>query len=136
MKKMLVVAILFVIFAVIGPAYADSVDGLWAFSASDTVYFVMVRANGGTLLATVLGGFSNDRLNWWQPYFGTFNGTTGNLSLIVTSQSNGNLFQSADLTFDLTSPTTAILIVTNCTNFPNQNNCPPIGTIFSLAKIY
>jgi hypothetical protein len=139
MKKLLsvamLVAMLVVMLAVITPAYAGDVDGLWYSSTPDHQSVAMARVNEGYLLFTVMGDFTTN-MNFWMPFFGPFDGTTGDLSLILTSEANGNLAQLATLTFRLTSPTTATVTTTSCTNFENQDNCLPNGTVLNLTKIF
>ena len=135
MKKLLVVAMLFMMFAVITPAYAGDTDGLWYHPESEGGFFAMTRANGGYILFTVMDLYEM-KMEAWMPFFGPFNGTSGDLSLILTSEANGNIAQSMTATFNLTSPTTATITITSCTSFPQQNNCPDSSPVFDLVKIF
>lgn len=139
MKKLssvaMLVAMLVAMFAVSTPAYAGDVEGLWYYSAPDGQSVAMARVNEGYLLLTIMGNLTSN-MDYWMPFFGPFDGTTGNLSLILTSEANGNLPQSSTVTFSLTSPTTATLTVTSCTNFGNQDNCPPNGSVVNFTKIF
>lgn len=141
MKKLLSAAMLMVslvvMLGVITPAYAGDADGLWYSPLPDNSgpYLAMTRVNGGSMLFTFLDCWGW-RMADWVPLFGSFDGTTGNLSVILTSEANGNMPQSATATFTLTSATTAKLTISSCVNFPNQNNCPPDGTVLNLTKIF
>ncbi|MGE5301206.1 MAG: hypothetical protein ACM3MB_09630 [Acidobacteriota bacterium] len=135
MKKAVVVMMLLGLLAVITPAYAGDVDGLWIFvGASDTsqVSFGMVRENADILLVTIL---TADTLAWI-PMYGPFDGTNANLSLLLTSESNGNFPATFTGSFSLTSPTTGAFTTTSCTNFPQQDNCPPNGFVFNGTKLF
>jgi hypothetical protein len=133
----MVVATLFVMLAVITPAYAGDADGLWYASLPDQSgpLFGMIRVNGGYMLLTFL-----DDWNWqmpdWFPVFGPFDGTTGNLSLLLTNEANGKIPQALNATFRMTSSTTSTITIDSCINFANQDNCPPNGTVLDLTKIF
>jgi hypothetical protein len=136
MKKLLLFGMLFVMLTVITPAYAADADGLWYGSSPDgSTMLGMTRENSGYLLYTFLDCYEW-RLADWFPLFGPFNGTTGNLSLILTSEANGNIPQAVTVIFTMTSSSTATLKVASCTNFATQDNCPPDGTVLNLTKIF
>ena len=136
-KAVVVVMMLLGLLAVVTPSYADDVDGLWYYSGSadSSAFAAMIRENAGYMLVTFLDCYEW-KLSNWSLMYGPFDGTTGNLSLVLTSEANGNLPQSVNATFSITSPTTAVLTINNCSNFPNQDNCPPDGTVGDLVKIF
>lgn len=125
MKKVLLVLALFGLLSVVSPVYAADVDGAWLVSRSDNpvAALAMLKADGGQLLITYCD-YSEALMNAWVAFLGPFDGTNGQLSLVLTSQANGNLPETMTLTFTLTSAATATVTGTSCTNFPQQNNCP------------
>jgi len=95
----------------------------------------IANQNGDMLLLTYLDDW-NDDMDAWFPFLGPFNGTTGTLSLLLTSSSNGDIPLSATGTFTLTSNNTATFQVKECQNYFGQDNCVPIGTVFNFSKIF
>jgi len=140
MKKLLSLVLpvvtLVMMFTINTPAYAGDADGLWyGTDYSGGPLVGMTRENSGFLLYTFLDCYKWTLPDWF-PIFGPFDGTTGNLSLLLTSEANGNIPQSLNVTFTLTSPSTSTLTVNSCINFPGQDNCPPNGTVVNLTKIF
>jgi hypothetical protein len=137
MKKVFLVLALFGMLSAVAPAYATDVDGAWlASSAQDPILgLAMIRANGGQL-ASVLCGWNHGNMSSWGVFLGPFDGTNGQLSLVLTSQGNGLFPQSMTINYSLTSATTATGTVTSCADFPQLSNCPPVGTVFQLEKIF
>jgi hypothetical protein len=136
MKKVLLLLVLFGMLSMVTPVYAADVDGLWAGSDPEgSPVFAMARENGGLILFTILD-YWEGRMAAWIPLAGPFDGTTGNLFLILTSEANGNIAQSLTGTFSLTTPATATLTLTSCTNFPQQDNCGPVGAVINFVKIF
>lgn len=136
MKKVLLILVLFGLLSAVTPAYAGDIDGAWAISSNNQVMgYAMIRADAGNILV-VICDYWQALMADWMPLAGPFDGTTGNLSLIFTSQENGNLPSSLTATFTLTSATTGTITIGSCTNFPGQDNCGPSGSVVDLSKIF
>ena len=135
MKRVLMVLVLLGLLLVGASVYAADADGVWICTDQDCPLVAMSRVNGGAILFTVLDLFEGKMADWI-PLFGPFDGTTGQLSLILTSQANGNIPKSMTGTFSLTSPTSATFTGNSCTNFPQQDNCGPAGTVLNFSKIF
>jgi hypothetical protein len=129
MKKVVLVLVLLALLSTGAVVSAADVDGVWYCSSPDCSKYAMTRANGGSLLFTVLGY----DLASWVPMYGPFDGTNGYLTLLLTSQAHGGMPQSATAVFTVTSPTSATLTVTSCTDFPQQHNCPPVGVVYTMV---
>jgi hypothetical protein len=137
MKKVLLVLVLFGLLSAVSPVNAADVDGAWLVSSpfDPTAAVAMLKEDGGLLLATYCD-YSNALMRAWLPLLGPFDGTNGQLSLVLTSQANGHLPESLTVAFTLTSETTATVTITSCVDFPQQSNCPPTGLVFNLVKIF
>ena len=135
MKKVLLVLVLFGLLSVVTTVHAADADGVWICSDQNCPVVAMSRVNGGAILFTMLDLWGGYMADWW-PLFGPFDGTTGQLSLIITSEANGNIAKSFTGTFTLTSPTSASLTLTSCTDYPQQNNCAPVGAVRNFSKIF
>ena len=123
MKKLLVLFALFVMLSVVAPAFAGEVDGLWTLSYSDGHLneLVMARENSGILLLTML----EPDLSTWSAYYGPFDGTTSNMTTLVSSV-------QVEFSLNLTSPTSGVITLTKCTGCDGD----PVGTVMSLQKIF
>ena len=145
MKKVLVLFVLFCLVSMVTPVFAADVDGVWlqqtnpsAITANDAL--VTIRANGGLIFVSFMPLEMNDYIT----LFGSFNGTTGTVTELFNQRTfNPNNKpitepQSVTATFTLTSPTTATVTVTSCTDFSDiaESSCPPPGATFTIVKIF
>ena len=139
MREALFAATLILLVSVATSTYAADVDGAWSITGMPdpkAQAYAMTKESNGRLLLVWEDNYGGT-MGAWMPLIGPFDGTTGNLHLLSTSQANGNLPQAVTCTFTLTSPTTATLTVISCTNFPQQDNCPPPGSpALTLTKLF
>lgn len=128
MKKLLFVLTVFAMLAVITPAYAGDIDGLWSISLPNGTFisFVMARENAGVLLIVGL----EPTVDSWQAFWGPFDGTTSNLTTLL------DLNASLAFTLNLTSPNSGSLIMTSCAPISPSYQCPPIPFAFNAVKLF
>ncbi len=138
MKRSLFFLMVLCLLAAGTPAYS-AVDGIWlhqSAGADDETVGAMVMVIDGTMYVAALPVAMND----WLPLVGPFDGTTAYLSQWFNQRtfvSAGNISQpqSMSMTFTLTSPTTATLTITSCVDFPQYDNCAPVGSVFNITKL-
>jgi hypothetical protein len=148
MKKVLVLFVLFGLLSVVTPVFAADVDGVWLLQTNPSALtgddaLVTIRANGGFIFVSFMPLEMNDYI----PLFGSFDGTTGTVTELFNQRTfNPNNQpitepESLTVTFTLTSPTTAKVTITSCTDFSDivakgESSCAPTGTTFTIVKIF
>ena len=139
MKKVLLLLVMFGMLSAVTPGYAADVDGAWLVSipSKPIAALAMLRANGGQLLATWCG-WDNGNMDFWGAFLGPFDGTNGQISLILTSQAIADrLPQSMTGNFTLTSATTATFTPTSCIDFPGHDDCVgTVGLLIQFEKLF
>jgi hypothetical protein len=130
-------ALVFVLMAAIN-VYAQDADGVWVASipGESDVVLAMTRESVNDLLILTFLSDWDGTMNAWIPFAGRIDNNTGTLSLVLTSQENGNIPSSATGLFNLTSPTTATFTVITCSNYPGQSSCLPIGSVFNFTRLF
>ncbi len=137
MKRSLFFLMVLCLLAAGTAAYAG-VDGIWMQPSENLAetFGAMVMVINGTMYFAVLPL----EMGSWLPYAGPFDGTTAFLSQWFNQRTFGGTVditmpQFSTATFTLTSPATATIMITGCADFPQQNNCAPVGTVLNITKI-
>lgn len=128
--------------------FSADVDGVWLLQTNPSALtgddaLVTIRANGGFIFVSFMPLEMNDYI----PLFGSFNGTTGTVTELFNQRTfNPNNQpitepESFTVTFTLTSPTTATVTITSCTDCSDivakgESSCAPTGTTFTIVKIF
>ena len=129
MKKLVIGLVLFLFVFAASPAFAGEIDGIWTLLLPDGTLgtVLMVRENGGTVIAAALDLGMND----WEAYVGSLDGTTVQLTGVLTR------WDIVGITVTFSSATSATGTITSCTpTAAAQCQDVVVGATFTMEKIF